>query len=609
MRELLELERQHPELVTPDSPTRRVGGEPLPGFRQVRHRVPLLSLDNAFSEAEIRDFHRRVSERVEGEVSYVTELKMDGVSVALVYENGVLVSGATRGDGAVGEDVGAIGEDVTENARTIRSLPLRLRQELPRLEVRGEVYLAKEVFARLNQEREERGERTFANPRNAAAGSLRQLDPRVTAGRSLAVVLYDVLYAEGVTLATQQEVLEFLARVGLPVEPHYRFCPGVEEVLAFCREWQQRRHELAYDIDGVVIKLDSLPARELLGSTVKSPRWAIAYKFPAEEKVTRLLTVEANVGRTGVITPTAILEPVTLAGTVVSRASLHNFDLAREKDIRVGDLVVVHKAGDIIPEVVGPLTESRTGNESELVPPERCPVCGSQVVRFSGEVALRCDNINCPARLVESLVFFASRDAMDIEGLGPALAAQLVEKGMVRNVADLYYLSAEQLAELPRMGKKSAANLVRALEKSKARPLHRLLHALGIRHVGLKSARLLAAHFPDIDLFPGLSREQLTALPEVGEKMAESVMAFFAEPRNLETIERLKAAGVNTREPVAGGVQTGPLAGKVFVLTGTLASMTRAEAGALIESLGGKTSSSVSRRTDYVVAGTDPGSK
>lgn len=603
MRELVELEKAHPELVTPDSPTQRVGGQPLQGFETVRHRVPLLSLDNAFSEGEVLNFHRRVRGRLGNEeISYVTELKIDGVSVALTYENGMLVSGATRGDGLVGEDI-------TTNIRTIRALPLRLRSDLSRLVVRGEVFMPKSAFARLNRVREERGERVFANPRNAAAGSLRQLDPGVTAGRALAVFVYDILYLEGASISSQHEALQFLAEQGLPVNPEYRYCSSIDPVIEYCQEWETRRYELPYEIDGVVIKLDSLRDRELMGATARNPRWAIAYKFPAEEKETRLVGIELNVGRTGVITPTAVMEPVSLAGTTVSRASLHNYDLIKEKDIRLNDTVIVHKAGDIIPEVIRPVKEKRTGQEKEFVMPENCPVCGSRVVRFTGEVAYRCDNINCPARLKESLVFFASRDAMDIEGLGPALVQQLVEQGLVRDVADLYYLQAEQLAGLERMGEKSAANLIAALEASKSRPLHRLIHALGIRHVGLKSARLLTQRFRDIDEFPHLKVEDLTAIPEIGEKIAESITVFFAEPRNLETIERLKQAGINTVEEQTVDVSDSLLAGKTLVLTGKLEKMTRSEATAVIESLGGRVVNSVSKKTDYVVMGSDPGSK
>ncbi len=600
--ELKSLEAQHPELITPDSPTQRVGGEPLPGFTTVRHRVPLLSLDNTFSREELMEFNRRIQARLSPEeISYVCELKIDGVSIALIYENGLLVSAATRGDGVVGENV-------TQNVRTIRTVPLRLRDPVPRLEVRGEIYIAKQDFVRLNREREEKGEKTFANPRNSAAGSLRQLDPRITASRPLKAFIYDLLYVEGPEIREQAEVLKFLRDQGFPVNPHWRLVGGVEEVWEFCQEWRERRHDLDYEIDGVVVKLNPLGARETMGFTAKSPRWATAFKFPAEEKETRILEIELNVGRTGVITPTAVMEPVFIGGSVVSRASLHNFDLMREKDIRVGDWVLIHKAGDVIPEVIRPLVEKRTGEEVPFPVPEKCPVCGATVIRFEGEVAYRCDNINCPARLKESLIFFASREAMDIEGMGPAVVDQLVERNLVQNVADLYTLTLEDLLTLDKTGKKKATNLLEAIEASKSRPLSRLLHALGIRFVGGKTARIMAERFRDIDVIATLSEESLIEIPEIGAKIAASVVSFFNEPENLETIEKLKAAGVNTKEAVVT-VADGPLANKTLVLTGSLESLTRSEATELIERHGGRVSSSVSRKTDYVVVGTDPGSK
>ncbi|NLW44736.1 MAG: NAD-dependent DNA ligase LigA [Syntrophomonadaceae bacterium] len=600
--ELKALEAKYPELVAPDSPTQRVGGEPLPSFTTVRHRVPLLSLDNAFSREELIEFNRRIQARLSPEeISYVCELKIDGVSIALTYENGILVSAATRGDGVVGENV-------TQNVRTIRTVPLRLRDPVPRLEVRGEIYIAKEDFVRLNREREEKGEKTFANPRNSAAGSLRQLDPRVTASRPLKAFIYDLLYVEGPDIRDQAEVLEFLRLQGFPVNPNWRLVKSIDEVWDYCQEWRERRHELDYETDGVVVKLNPLGARETMGVTAKSPRWATAFKFPAEEKETRILRIELNVGRTGVITPTAVMDPVLIGGSVVSRASLHNFDLMREKDIRKGDWVLIHKAGDVIPEVIRPLVEKRTGMEEPFPVPERCPVCGATVIRFEGEVAYRCDNINCPARLKESLIFFASREAMDIEGMGPAVVDQLVDRNLVQNVADLYHLTLEDLLTLEKTGQKKATNLLEAIEASKSRPLSRLLHALGIRFVGGKTARILAEKFRDIDVIATLSEESLMQIPEIGAKIAASVVSFFNEPENLETIEKLKAAGVNTKEAVAA-ITEGPLANKTLVLTGSLESLTRNEATELIERYGGRVSSSVSRKTDYVVAGTDPGSK
>lgn len=600
IRELRQLEEEYPELITPDSPTQRVGGQAAQKFNPVIHRRPLLSLDNAFSLAELHEFNRRVN-RVIAAVSYMAELKIDGVSIVLVYQDGVLINAATRGDGLVGEDV-------TNNIKTIRSIPLRLRDNISRMEVRGEIYMPKQEFLRLNQEKEEKGEKVFANPRNAAAGSIRQLDPAITASRALAAFIYDIVYIEDRDINDQQEALDFLKQEGFPVNPEARYCDNIEAVYAYSQEYQEKRHDLPYEIDGVVIKLNPMAERETLGQTAKSPRWAIAYKFPAEEKETRLLAVEINVGRTGIIAPTAILEPVSLAGTTVSRASLHNFDLLREKDIRVGDTVLVHKAGDIIPEIIKPIVELREGREQEIKPPGNCPACGSQVIRFEGEVAYRCENINCPARLKESLIFFASRPAMDIDGLGPAVIDQLVEKKLVEKVDDLYYLSEDDIAGLDRMGAKSAANLIQAIADSKARPLYRLLTALGICHIGSKTARILTAHIHDIDQFSEVREEQLMSIPEIGPRMAESIVEFFHEPSNQETISRLKAAGVNTVEAEStGGLK--PLAGKTFVLTGTLESLTRNEAGEKAEALGGKTSSSVSKKTDYVVAGSEPGSK
>ncbi|CFY01816.1 Zinc-finger, NAD-dependent DNA ligase C4-type [Syntrophomonas zehnderi OL-4] len=598
--ELVKLEKDYPEFLSMDSPTQRVGGKAMEGLSPVRHRMPLLSLDNAFSWADLLDFDRRIR-KIGQPFDYMAELKIDGVSIALVYENGSLVNAATRGDGVVGEDV-------TLNVRTIRNIPLKLKSDLPRLEVRGEIYLPKNEFVRLNQEREEREERIFANPRNAAAGSLRQLNPGVTAQRSLAAFIYDILYLEGQEIHTQEEALEFLQKQGLPVNNAARCCRNIEEVYEFCRYFEEQRHSLPYDIDGVVIKLNLISPRQQLGQTAKSPRWAVAYKFAAEEKETRLLDIELNVGRTGIIAPTAIMEPVSLAGTTVSRASLHNFDLIKEKDIRIGDLVLLHKAGDIIPEIIKPVIEKRSGKEKEIPVPEVCPACNSRALRIEGEVAYRCDNINCPAQLKESLIFFASRNAMDIDGLGPAVIEQLVEKGLVLNLADLYDLDIDKLTGLERMGVKSAKNLLNAIENSKTRPLHRLVTALGIRHIGAKTARLLTREINNIDELGQLSIEQLTAIPEIGPKMAASLVNFFAEENNLATLERLKEAGVNTQETETAPAKQ-PLAGRNFVLTGTLKGMTRQEAAEKIEALGGKTSSSVSQKTDYLLLGADPGSK
>lgn len=600
VQELIQLEEAHPNLITPTSPTQRVGGQALEKFSSFTHRAALLSLDNAFSLADLQDFDRRVS-KVIPSPSYIVELKIDGVSISLVYENGNLVNAATRGDGQVGEDV-------TSNVKTIKSIPIRLPHNLTRLEVRGEVFMPKREFVRLNQEKEEQGEKIFANPRNAAAGSLRQLDAAITAKRSLAAYVYDVLYLEGEEVSQQKAALDFMQKMNLPVNKEWRYCADIEAVYDYCMEFQERRHDLPYEIDGVVIKLNSLADRIELGQTAKSPRWAIAYKFPAEEKETKLEGVEINVGRTGIIAPTALLTPVSLAGTIVSRASLHNFDLIKEKDIRIGDRVLVHKAGDIIPEIISAIKEKRTGAEEEIIPPTHCPACNSLAVRLDEEVAIRCENINCPARLKESLIFFASRPAMDIEGMGPAIVEQLVEKGLVTRVEDLYNLTGEQLAALERMGEKSALNLINAIEASKKRPLHRLITALGIKHIGAKTARLLTEELEHIDKFRTITTEELLTIPEIGEKMAESIIKFFAEPRNIDTIEHLKALGLNVIEPREEVANT-MLTGKTFVLTGTLEKYTRTAAGELITSLGGKVTGSVSKKTDYLVVGEDPGSK
>lgn len=599
MQELKELEEKYPELVTPDSPTQRVGGEVLDKFGTYQHRIPLLSLDNAFSMEDLREFDRRVR-KVEDNPSYMAELKIDGVSIALVYKEGLLTAAATRGDGFTGEEV-------TANVRTIKAVPLKLKDKL-NLEVRGEIYMPKEAFARLNQEKEEKGEKIFANPRNAAAGSLRQLDPRITEKRNLSVFVYDILYIEGKEIKSQDEALAFLKEQGFPVNPCCRLCRDIDEVYEYCLAYQEKRHELPYEIDGVVIKLNPFPPREVLGFTAKSPRWAVAFKFPPEQKETVVKDVEINVGRTGIIAPTAILEPVSLAGTVVSRASLHNFDLVREKDIRIGDTVIVHKAGDIIPEIIAPVKEKRTGREKEIEIPEYCPVCGSKAVKRDEEVAVRCENINCPARLKESLIFFASRDAMDIEGMGPAVVEQLVDRGLVKSIDDIYRLKAEDIAALERMGKKSASNLIAAIEESKKRPLHRLITALGIRHIGARTAKTLTGYIRDIEGFTAVTKEELLKIPEVGEKMAESIIHFFSQPQNIAMIDSLKELGVNTREEEersTGGV----LQGKTVVITGTLSRFSRKEAEELVERAGGKAAGSVSRKTDMVVVGENPGSK
>ncbi|ACX52220.1 DNA ligase, NAD-dependent [Ammonifex degensii KC4] len=601
--ELMALEEAFPEFITPNSPTQRVGGAPREGFPTVRHLVPMLSLANAFEPEDLRDFDRRVREALPGEkVEYVVEPKIDGLAVSLLYRDGEFVQGATRGDGEVGEDV-------TPNLRTIRSIPLRFLKDAPPLiEVRGEAFMPKEAFVKLNERREEAGEPPFANPRNAAAGSIRQLDPRVTAGRKLDFFAYGIGHYEGISFSTHWEVLDWLAEQGFRVNEHRRLFSSIDEVIDYVLSWQSKRFDLPYVIDGMVVKVNSLESQARLGATMKSPRWAVAFKFPPEEAVTKLRRIEISVGRTGVLTPVAVFDPVQIAGTTVSRATLHNEDLIREKDIRVGDYIVVHKAGDVIPEVVRSLPERRTGNEQIFRMPDHCPACGAKTIREEGEVAVRCPNISCPARLKESIFHFASRNAMDIRGLGKVLVEQLVDRGLVKNVADIYFLRREDLLRLERMGPKSTANLLREIEESKSRGLNRLIFGLGIRHVGERAAKLLAEHFGSIDRLAQATEEELTEIPEIGPKIAASVRAFFAEPRNLEVIERLREAGVRL-ETTKEVREEGPLKGKVFVFTGALKSFTREEAKALIERLGGRVASSVSRRTDYVVVGENPGSK
>jgi DNA ligase (NAD+) len=555
----------------------------------------------------LREFDRRVKSALGGEpYDYVVELKIDGLAVSLTYRNGIFVRGATRGDGENGEDI-------TANLKTIRSIPLRLNQPVDLLEVRGEVYMPKKSFVELNARREERGEPAFANPRNAAAGSLRQLDPAVTAGRNLTIFVYgtgEMEFAHREAPASHSEVLKFLEGLGLRVNTHYQVCRNIDEAISYCRIWQNRKAELPYAIDGMVIKVNSLAQQALLGTTMKSPRWAVAFKFPPEQAETTVRDIIVSVGRTGVITPTAILEPVFLAGSTVSRATLHNEDIIRDKDIRIGDRVIVHKAGDVIPEVVEVLKEKRTGAEKIFTMPRACPACGAEVVRQTNEAAHRCTGAACPAQLLEGLIHFASRGAMDIAGLGPAVVKQLVDSGLVRDVSDLYRLTAEQVKGLERFADKSAENLINAIAESKSNPLHRLIFALGIRHVGERAARILAEHFGDIRRIMDAGYEELVAIPEIGPKIAESVIAFMHEPQNRALIERLMKNGVNVvAEKTTAAAQNGKLAGKTFVLTGTLASLKRDEAKKLIESRGGKVSSSVSKKTDYVVAGDSPGSK
>lgn len=601
IRELEKLEKQYPTLISPYSPTQRVGGQPREGFATVSHLTPMMSLANAFNESELRDFDRRVRQALPGEpVSYVVEPKIDGLAVSLIYENGIMSRGATRGDGETGEDI-------SDNLKTIRSVPLQLHQVVPGLEVRGEAYMSKDSFARLNEAREESGEPLFANPRNAAAGTLRQLDPRITASRNLNLFVYGIGFSDGVDPRDHSDVLELLKGFGFRVNG-YRFFDDMTKIIEYCLDWQERRFDLPYAVDGLVIKVNSLNQQQRLGATTKSPRWAIAYKFPPEQAVTTVRNIIVRVGRTGALTPTAEMDPVRIAGSTVSRATLHNEDNIREKDIRIGDRVLIQKAGDIIPEVVAVLPEERKGVEQIWSMPAECPTCGSRVVRAEGEAAVRCTNIACPAKLWEGLIHFSARHALDIAGMGPAVLSQILSSGLIRDPADLYRLRYEDLVTIERMGPKSAQNLLKAIEISKNRPLSRLIFALGIRHVGEQAAKILAKQYGSLEALMEAGEEELIAIPEIGPKIASSIVAFFAEKQNLLVIDKLVQAGVNTHaERSAAG--SGQLSGKVFVLTGVLESFSRLEAQELVEKMGGSISSSVSRSTDYVVAGEKPGSK
>ncbi|WP_033826853.1 NAD-dependent DNA ligase LigA [Bacillus andreraoultii] len=604
MQELIKLEEQFPELRTTNSPSQRVGGEALEGFKKVEHEIPMLSLGNAFNESDLRDFDRRVRQAI-GETSYVCELKIDGLAVSLRYENGQFVQGSTRGDGTVGEDI-------TTNLRTVRSIPLQLNEEVT-IEVRGEVFMPKKSFIKLNQEREENGEDLFANPRNAAAGSLRQLDPKVAASRNLDVFLYAIGENNLDHLQRHSEGLDYLDRLGLKTNKERRICQTIDEVLQYIEEWKEKRPHLPYEIDGIVIKVDRYDQQEALGTTVKSPRWAIAYKFPAEEVMTKLTNIELSVGRTGVVTPTAILDPVRVAGTTVQRASLHNEDLIKEKDIRIGDYVIIRKAGDIIPEVVQSVVEKRTGEEVPFSMPTHCPACGSELIRLEEEVALRCINPKCPAQIREGLIHFVSRNAMNIEGLGEKVITQLFDNHLVNDVADIYKLERDQLLQLERMGEKSVQNLLTAIETSKDNSLERLLFGLGIRHVGAKAAKILAEHYGDIDSLMKAGEEDLQVIDEIGEKMANSIVTYFQAPEVEELITELKDLGVNVtyKGPhIKNAVNVkSPVAGKTIVLTGKLEVLSRNKAKEKLELLGAKVTGSVSKKTDIVIAGSEAGSK
>lgn len=600
-RELVNLETAHPEYIVPSSPTQRVGAKLTGDFPKVEHGRPMLSLGNVFSEAEVRGFGERVQKELGHAPKYVVELKIDGLAVNIHYENGVFVRAVTRGDGRVGEDV-------TANVRTIRSVPLIIDNAPPYIEIRGEAYMPHKEFKRINEERDEAGEPTFVNPRNAAAGSLRQLDPAVTAARNLDFFAYAIGQSEGSDIDSQAALLQRLESYKFHVNPHYKVCDTIDEVVAQIQYWDTARHELPYDTDGMVIKVNSFADQEVLGATVKDPRWATAYKYPPEEAETIVKDITINLGRTGVLTPTAELEPVFISGTNVSRATLHNEDFIKEKDIRIGDHVLIHKAAEIIPEVIKVLPERRTGAEQEFHMPTQCPVCDSPVVRKEGEVAVRCSNRHCPAVEKEQIIHYASRDAMNIEGLGPALVEGLVTNRLIGDVADLYSLTEERLVTMERMGKKSAQNLLKAIETSKTRGLGRLLFALGIRLIGAKAGATIAAQYPSMEALRAASTDELTAIPEIGPTMAQALSAYFTDAHNIELIDRLQKAGVVMTEEKteAAGDE---LAGEIIVLTGKLESMGRTEAGRLLAAHGAKITGSVSKKTTLVIAGEDSGSK
>jgi len=608
MAELRELEAAHPELVTPDSPTQRVGGEPLPQFEKVEHRRPLLSLDNAFDEEEVRAWERRIRRLLgdDADIKYTVEPKIDGLAVALTYEEGRLVQGATRGNGFVGEDV-------TQNLRTIPAIPLRiplLGDELPPgyLEARGEVYMPRDRFEELNRRREAAGERPFANPRNAAAGSVRQLDPSITLSRPLSIFMYAVGHVEGVTLEGQWEALSFLRRMGFPTADNIQLCDDLEEPLALYQKWLDQREALNYEADGVVIKVDSFAQQLALGEVAHAPRWAIAYKFPAHEGVTELLRIGINVGRTGTLNPYAELEPVHVGGVTISHATLHNEEDIHRKDIREGDTVIVKRAGDVIPQVVGPIKELRTGDEKVFEMPKSCPVCGQPVVKPEDAVMYYCINASCPAQLVGRAEHFASRGAMDIEGFGERLAQTFVDKGLLGDAADFYYLKAEDLLELEGFAEKSVASLLEAIEASKERPLWRLVTALGIRGVGAVVAQVLVRHFASLDELMAASEEDLEAIEGLGPHTAKSIVDLYSQERNRRLVEKLRRAGVRMRRlPEEAGPQEGALSGLTFVITGTLPTMSQEGAAEFIEARGGRVTSSVSRNTDYLLLGETPG--
>lgn len=603
--QLLQLENEFPSLMRENSPTKRVGAEPLAAFTKVEHRIPMLSLGNAFDETELRDFHRRVTNAIGKEVTYVCELKIDGLAVSLVYEDGQFIRGATRGDGAVGEDI-------TSNLRTVRSVPLSIK-DTRTIEVRGEAFMPQQSFVKLNEAREQAGEMPFVNPRNAAAGSLRQLDPKIAASRNLDIFLYGYGQWEVENITTHSGRLAYMSELGFKTNKEWQQCQTIEEVIEYVQYWTGNRAALSYDIDGIVIKVDDISQQEELGFTARTPRWATAYKFPAEEAVTTIEDIALSVGRTGVVTPTAILKPVFIDGSTVSRATLHNKDQIESLDIRLGDTVILKKAGDIIPKVVRVLKEERIGEEVPYEMPEQCPACETELVHLEEEVALRCMNPNCPAQLQEALIHFVSRDAMNIDGLGEKVVEQLFKAELVQSIDDLYRLEREALLPLERMGEKSVANLLASIKASKENSLEKLLFGLGIRHIGAKAAAVLSAHFKTIEAIQAATYEELIEVDEVGTKMADAVVQFFAEEKVQTLIHALSTLGVQTTYRERGGIETAGAStlfeGQTVVLTGKMEHFTRREAKDLVEAYGGKVTSSVSKHTNLVIAGAEAGSK
>ena len=602
MKELIELEEKNPDFKRIDSPSNRVGGKPLDKFEQIVHKIPMLSLSNAYSAKDLKDFDKRVNDIINEDVEYVVEFKIDGLSVGLTYDNKEFEKGATRGDGVVGEDI-------SKNLMTIKSIPLIINNN-DEIIVRGEVYISKENFKKINEYQEEQGLQLYANPRNLAAGSLRQLDSKLTAKRPLDIFVFNLEYGENLEFKTHSESLEFLANLGFSVSPNYKVCKNIQEVIEHIEYWTENRDKLDFEIDGMVIKVNDIKQRESMGYTAKSPRWAIAYKFPAEKKKTKILDIIVEVGRTGTITPTAVLEPVRLAGTSVSRATLHNEDYIREKDIRINDTVLVQKAGDIIPQVIEVIKDERTGNEIKFNMPNKCPVCFEDTVRLDGESAVKCINISCKAQIRRGIIHFASRDAMNIDGLGESIITLLLNEKIIKDIADLYSIKKEDIVNLERMGEKSATNLINSINKSKENDLWRLINGLGIKFIGIKGAKILSDNFKSLDSIIEANLDELINLEEFGEIMANSVIEFFKEDKNINVINKLKKANINTLKIENEDNKTDKIfEGMKIVLTGTLQTLKRNDAKEMIESKGGKATSSVSKSTNFVLAGEEAGSK